>query len=108
MTFRPSEFFLSFLFSFEETGTGVGVGDAKWGKGVYHASVVCWELSLEQKGMIRWNWEETGFSDLLSPDVLFLRGALCWLRVILVRFLSFLSGHPVLFLSLGICSIAIL
>lgn len=35
MTFRPSEFFLSFLFSFEETGTGVGVGDAKWGKGVY-------------------------------------------------------------------------
>ena len=99
MTFRPSEFFLSFLFSFEETGTGVRV---------YHASVVCWEPSLEQKGMIRWNWEETGFSDLLNPDVLFLRGALCWLRVILVRFLSFLSGHPVLFRSLGICSIAIL
>lgn len=60
--------------------------------------------------MIRWNWEDAGFSDLLSPDVLFLQrrgGALCWLRVILVRFLSFLSGHPVLFRSLGICSITI-
>lgn len=33
-----------------------------------------------------WNWEDTGFSDLLSPDVLFLRGALCWLRVIFSKF----------------------
>ena len=74
MTFRPSEFFPSFLFSFEETGTGVpGVGGAKWGKWVYHASVVCLERSLERKGMIRWNWEDAGFSDLLSPDVLFLQ-----------------------------------
>lgn len=35
MTFRPSEFFLSFLFSFEETGTGwpgVGGGERKMGE----------------------------------------------------------------------------
>lgn len=62
MTSRPAEFFRSFLFSFEETGTGA-----------HTFEVVCLERSLEQKGIIRGNWEDAVFSDLLGPDVLCLQ-----------------------------------